>query len=327
MLNSEQSSYFSPVPENSPNEGHYANIIHDIVQTTILEAKNSEVSELCHIPLSFPASILKKVDPSSIRAIGNRFIHQVGDAHLYSVVSDTDLNSIDIRTGKRVIFYLELTNHFRGYITDQITALYRDLDRHIKTLKEAPQEKQISTLERLLVVFDPAHSKIRTSDHPNGISWRGRVSGEKPPADVILPTKAPELWLQSEEKRQADAKEMNRDDAVISFTARVYSGYLPGQQPVGIAITDFKDKGLDEPLYDEWVALKNRRSGRTKNTEWPEGAPFQSRNARNDYVAGAIRSGELLPPSNPNVYASMRSSFKKMYNFDLNDYLPHSLSR
>lgn len=193
----------------------------------------------------------------------------------------------------------------RGDIPKRPTAIEQILTR-CEELKDKPVIEQ----ERALEALEKALSK----------TWVERVK-PVPTADVMWPKGEIEIWEGSEEQRKADAKEMNRDDAVISFTARVYSGYLPGQQPVGIAITDFKDKGVDEPLYDEWVALKNRRAGRTYNTEWPEGAPFASRNARNDFILEKLQTGELLPPSNQKVYHSLKGALWSRFGVNLDDYL------
>ena len=150
-------------------------------------------------------------------------------------------------------------------------------------------------------------------------TWVERTkSGRKPTADVVVPDKAPKLWEKSAQKKLVDAGKLTLDEAVPAFTAETYKGFLPRECPVGLAITDFND--IDRPLYDQWVALKKRVNGRVDKT-WPEGFPFPSRTMRNDFVADAIKAGDLLPPSNPRTYASMKSSFIKLHNMQLDDYL------
>jgi hypothetical protein len=117
-----------------------------------------------------------------------------------------------------------------------------------------------------------------------------------------LPEEAPELWLESEEKRQADAKEMNRDDAVISFTARVYGQWF-GDYRTGMGLSEINP--LDPDCYEELKGVRNRMNGRK------EKFPFPTVKDRNKALVEEIVQGNMLPPKSLTLHRTLEAVAKR----------------
>ena len=88
-------------------------------------------------------------------------------------------------------------------------------------------------------------------------------------------------------------------------------------------MSDFSS--IDPPLYQEWKAFRKRLH--TKNsrkvkagkpeTPWGQNWPFQSPAARTDFIFEGLKSGVLDAPTDPNAYASLKSSLRKRHDVEL----------
>ena len=275
--------------------------MHEAKDHLETDQDSREIFRTSELPASFRRLIPRDHNSNWLRSALNLHMLSVPELRDYEI-DDGRLPEDNIDYLSNFIYKIRLRK--RGSIPEAPTPIAQ-IEALVQELKQRPVEEQKRALAAL-------------NQSQNG-TWVERVA-VKPTADVKLPEAPPELWSGSYEQQKTAAGEMSLDDAITSFTARVYAGFLPGQQTIGLATNDFKDIG-DKPLHDAWVALRKRINSR-KDSSWPAEYPFQSKHSRNDFILENVRSGQFFPPSNPNVYSSLKIIAKQRHGINLDSYLP-----